>query len=191
MLPRVPRSELTVPRHFPSRPYLHDGELDLLVGLIASVNPETVIEFGVNVGLTAQVLLKYVTSIKHYQGIDVPWGFKTRLTGQQTEVPVNPGFLVQDDDRFELILREEGSTSLKLHDLRPCQAVWIDGDHSYDAVMSDAHLAYHLIQSPGIVVFHDYGNPTVEVTQALDDLAQFDCHSIRHIEGTWLAFENF
>jgi len=43
MLPIVSRSDLPVPRHFPSRPYLHDGELDLLVGLIASVNPETVI----------------------------------------------------------------------------------------------------------------------------------------------------
>ena len=191
MLPIVPRSELSVPRHFPSRPYLHDGELDLLVGLIASVEPETVIEFGVNVGLTAQVLLKYIDSIKYYQGIDVPWGFKTRLPGQQPEVPVNPGFLVQDDERFELILRDTGSTSLKMHDLRQCQAVLIDGDHSYDAVLSDSHIAFHCIQSPGIIVYHDYGNPTVEVTQALDDLAQFDHHDIKQIEGTWLAFERF
>jgi predicted O-methyltransferase YrrM len=187
----LPKATVATPRSFPPRMYMQDGELAVLVALFASVKPKTVIEFGVNTGMTAQVLLKHIPSIEHYQGIDVEPGYHTPLPGQQTEVPMCPGFLANDDDRFELITRKHGSHDLVLGDLRECDAVFIDGDHSYGGVLADSQLAFHRIHSGGIIVWHDYGNYTVEVTQALDDLAGIDNHDIRHVEGTWLAFERF
>jgi len=191
MLPAVLRSEIHTPHRFPSRMYLHDGELDLIVGLFLSVRPATVIEFGVNLGLTAQALLRYVPSITRYIGIDVAPGYRTRIPGQQSEVPINPGILVNDDDRFKLLLRSQGSFDIDPEHLPEADAVFIDGDHSYDAVFNDSQLAYQRIKPGGLIVWHDYGNPTVEVTQALDDLAAIDGHHILSIAGTWLAYEGF
>lgn len=191
MLPTIPQSELIIVQHFMPRIYMMNGEMDVLVALFASVKPETVIEFGVNFGLTAEVMLKHIASIKHYIGIDVSPGYHTRIKSQQKEVPINPGILVQDDDRFKLMLRREGSFDIKPSDLPQAQAIFIDGDHSYEAVMHDSSLAHACIQEGGIIVWHDYKNPEVEVTQALDDLAMHDGHTIKNVEGTWLAVERF
>lgn len=191
MLPTLPLSEITIIHQFMPRIYMNDGEMDVLVALFLSVKPETVIEFGVNFGLTAEVLLKHIPSIKQYIGIDVSPGYHTRIPEQQKEVPINPGILVQDDDRFKLMLRREGSFDIKPRDLPQAQAIFIDGDHSYDAVMHDSSLAFECIQDGGIIVWHDYGNPSVEVTFALEDLHVHDGHTIKNVEGTWLAVERF
>ena len=188
MLPITPLAELSIPRRYPQRFYMHDGELDLLVGLFSTVKPKTVIEFGVNVGLTARALLDHLPGIESYQGIDLSPGGRPTLHGQDVEVPDDPGWMVLDDERFELVLRERGSLDLKPKDLLSADAIFIDGDHSYDAVMHDSALAYDLIREGGIIVWHDYSNQTVEVTQALDELAKRG-HKIHSIEATWLAFE--
>jgi len=191
MLPIVPLAELTILRRFPSRIYMNDGELDLVIGMFATVRPKTVLEFGVNVGITASAILKHLPGIEFYQGIDLAPGGHPTLDSQMSEVPTSlepPGWMAVTDERFELILRPRGSFDLKPKDLLSADAVFIDGDHSYDAVMNDSALAYDLTREGGIIVWHDYLNPTVEVTQALDDLAARG-HHIQSIEGTWLAFE--
>lgn len=189
MLQTVSLSDFDVEHRFAPRQYMQPGELDILVALISSVSPRSVLEIGVNIGMTAHVVLDYVPSIEHYQGVDLlPEGLPT-LQGQYTEVPAKPGHLVSDR-RFELILRLHGSFDLQPKDLLSADAIFIDGDHSYDAVLNDSYLAKDLIRDGGIIIWHDYGNPTVEVTAALDDLAA-NGRNIRHIDGTWLAFERF
>jgi predicted O-methyltransferase YrrM len=191
MLPTVPVANLHILHRFPPRIYMNDGELDLLVGLFAGVTPKAILEFGVNVGITARAMLENLSGIQHYQGIDLAPGGITTLPGQWTEVPDKPGHLALPDKRFELILRPHGSFDLRPKDLISADAIFIDGDHSYNAVMHDSRLAFDLIREGGIVVWHDYLNPTVEVTAALDDLAQHEHRRIYHIEGTWLAFCRF
>jgi predicted O-methyltransferase YrrM len=167
---------------------MHDGELDLLVGLLATVKPKSVIEFGVNVGLTAWAVLEHLPDIESYQGIDLSLGGLPTLPGQLTEIPEEPGWMVLDDERFELVLRPRGSLDLKPKDLLSADAVFIDGDHSFDAVMHDTALAHDLVRPGGIIIWHDYLNPSVDVTRALDELAAVG-HLIHSIEATWLAFE--
>jgi predicted O-methyltransferase YrrM len=188
MLPVTPLAELTIPRRFPSRFYMHEGELDLLVGLFATVKPRAVIEFGVNVGLTAHALLNHIPEIEWYQGIDLSPGGRPTLRGQDPEVPDEPGWMVRDDERFELVLRPRGSLDLAPMDLMSADAVFIDGDHSHAAVMHDSLLAYDLVREGGIIVWHDYGNATVEVTRVLDELSRSG-HAIHSVEATWLAYE--
>jgi len=191
MLPTVSQNDFNIIRRFPSRQYMHDGELDLIVAILTQCRPKIMIEFGVNVGLTAQAVLKNVASIERYIGIDVLPGYQCILRGQQGEVPINPGFLVLEDERFSLLLRKRGSFDLRPHDLPEADAIFIDGDHSYDAVMNDSALAQQRIRPGGVILWHDYGNPTVEVTAALDDVAMHDGRTILNIEGTWLALEKF
>jgi Methyltransferase domain len=171
-----------------SRRYINPGEMECIVGLLQAVRPRTMIEFGCNEGRTAKMILRSVPSIEHYLGIDVPRGFTPALLLQRNEVPQRPGHLVSDDPRFTLVLPDMGSRSLTADDLCEVDAVFIDGDHSYDGVMHDTLLAKALINPGGIIIWHDYNNEPVGVREALFELAAMG-EPIFHIEGTWLAFQ--
>jgi predicted O-methyltransferase YrrM len=191
-LPKVAQSQLDVKEidwaGLPRR-YMNAGELEVLVALIGSVKPKAVLEFGVNVGRTAKAILDNVQGIESYQGIDVPVGYIAAKKVQRNEVPDEPGFMVQDDNRFELILRPRGSLDLTVADLNPCDAVFIDGDHGAEAVLHDTKLARALVRKGGIIIWHDYhALGTVDVRDVLEKLHK-DGAQIKHVENTWVAFE--
>jgi hypothetical protein len=47
--------------------------------------------------------------------------------------------------------------------------VFIDGDHAYESVLSDAILCRELVKPGGTLVFHDYSRDWPEVVRAVDD----------------------
>jgi len=165
--------------------YMTPQETSLLVALVRSVDPRTVIEFGCNQGLTARRLLDNISTIERYIGVDVPPDHDTVLECQRSEVPELAGVHAIDDRRFELLLVP--TSELSIDDLEPCDAVFIDGDHSHDAVIHESLLARKLLRMGGIIVWHDYGNPAVEVTRAVDRLRD-DGWVIDSVENSWLAF---
>jgi hypothetical protein len=55
-------------------------------------------------------------------------------------------------------------------------------------VLADSIWASQIVTHGGLIIWHDYGNPTVEVTDVLDEL-QREGRDIQHVAGTWLAFE--
>lgn len=61
-------------------------------------------------------------------------------------------------------------SEMALHDLAgPYDLVWIDGDHSADAVARDVRLSLPLLAPGGVLACHDYGEDTCPgVAQALD-----------------------
>jgi hypothetical protein len=65
--------------------------------------------------------------------------------------------------------------------------VFIDGDHSELAVLHESRIASYLVRRGGIIVWHDYDNPAVEVTQALNRLHE-EGWPIASVVGSWLAF---
>lgn len=67
--------------------------------------------------------------------------------------------------------------------------IFIDGDHSTEGCLADSRLALVLLKSPGVILWHDYPNPRVEVVEALAELEQisFIRDHIVHVAGTWLA----
>lgn len=161
----------------------------MLLALIASVCPVAMLEIGVNDGLTARAILACVGSLEHYQGVDVPRDYVPACEVQRNEVPLNPGHLVAADARFELVLRPRGSLDLTAADLRPCDAVFIDGDHGREAVLHDSALALSVLRPGGIVIWHDYNlRPTVDVSAVLHEFAA-EGRTIKHVEDTWIAYE--
>jgi predicted O-methyltransferase YrrM len=170
-----------------ANPYLGGKETAIVIALVASVKPKVVAEFGVSLGITSKALLDSILSIETYIGIDVPFGFRTRLSCQQSEVPSAAGLYARGDERFKLLQLEHGSFSLKIEDLEPIDAAFIDGDHSEVGVVADSVLARGLLRPGGIIVWHDYGNPAVEVTAALDHLAEQEW-PIYSVKDTWLAY---
>jgi predicted O-methyltransferase YrrM len=165
--------------------YLNPRETTIVVNLVASVAPKVVFEFGVNLGKTARTLLRSIPSIKLYVGIDIPFGRATRLDCQRREVPHAAGMYAASDRRFHLLFGE--STSFGPEDLEPLDAAFIDGDHSAVGVTHDSRLSRALLRPNGVIVWHDYGNPAVEVTAALDKLIA-EGWPIKHIPDTWVAY---
>jgi predicted O-methyltransferase YrrM len=168
--------------------YLIPGEMEIIAGLLRDVGAKTVIEFGCRDGRTARVLLHNVTALQRYIGVDVPMEYEPRLPHQRNEMVPNPGYLAAADPRFDLVLRKCGTLDLGPQDFAPCDAVFIDGDHSEAVVAYDSNLARELVKPGGVIIWHDYFNGAVEVTRVLE-LDRQRGHDIRHVEGTWLAFE--
>ena len=164
--------------------YLNAQETAILVSLVRSVRPVTMIEFGCHAGRTAKVVLDNVPTLQRYIGIDVPADHVPTLACQMSEVSHTPGYDVEDD-RFRLLLAP--SRSLVSENLEPCDACFIDGDHSIAAVLHDSHLAKALVRPGGIIVWHDFLNPAVEVTWALNCLRD-QGWSIDDVDNSWIAF---
>jgi predicted O-methyltransferase YrrM len=168
---------------------MNKGELETLIALVRSVHPNHVVEFGVNVGRTAKAILVNVAGVESYTGIDVAPGYVPAKAVQRNEVPAFPGALVEDDSRFQLVIRPRGSLDLTAADLAPCDAAFIDGDHGREAVMHDTALARALVRQGGIIVWHDYHDlGTVDVKDVLEDMNRAG-DTIVHVEQTWLAYE--
>jgi predicted O-methyltransferase YrrM len=165
--------------------YLGSTETAIVVDLIASVGPRVVLEIGTNLGATARAILDTVPGLQRYIGIDVPSQHIPRLGCQRDEVPFMAGRHAASDSRYWLLLAD--SVELTPADLEPVDAVFIDGDHSAVAVAHDSQLARQLTRSGGIIVWHDYNNPAVEVTTTLDRLVE-QGWPLCAIRGTWLAF---
>jgi predicted O-methyltransferase YrrM len=180
----ISKSELGVqPIKGPFSYYLNQYETAILIALVKSVAPKVMIEFGCNLGMTARRVLDNVPTLDRYIGIDAPHDHKPPLACQQSEVPKEPGRFAANDERFWLLL-----TTLPLpEDLEPCDAAFIDGDHSAEGVRRDTILARALIRPGGIIVWHDAGNKNVEVTPVLERLCE-QGWPIHHVEGSWIAF---
>lgn len=169
--------------------YVNPGELDVLIHLIASRDARVVIEIGANAGRTAKAVLRNVSTIERYIGVDVPAGYVPALAVQRQEVPTTPGHLAMDDSRFRLLVSGRGSLDLEPRDLPQCDAMFIDGDHGRRAVMHDTYLARNLVKPGGVIIWHDdHGRDVVDVSAVLDELHDGGAQ-IRHVEGTWIAFE--
>lgn len=167
--------------------YMNPRELEALCTLINSVNPKTVVEFGINTGRTAKAILREVPGIEKYQGIDVLPGYVTEKTVQRKEVPAAAGVEVKEDPRVELRVTRNGSYDLSA--ILPCDAVFIDGDHSRRGVENDTKLARAAVRSGGIIIWHDYHDlGTVDVREVLHDF-RAQGRDVRHVADTWLAFE--
>lgn len=172
----------------PSR-YVHPGELDVLIHLIRDVQAHTVVEFGCNNGRTAAAVLRNVSSVERYLGVDVHAGYSFACKVQAKEVPAVAGELAIGDSRFELLLRDRGTFDLSGDDLPACDVVFIDGDHSRAAVLNDRALALAIVRPGGLIVYHDdNGLDVVDVSKVLDSLAD-EGAEIVHVRGSWLAYE--
>jgi predicted O-methyltransferase YrrM len=165
--------------------YLSWNETAILLYLLRSVNPKVMIEIGCNTGVTAAAVLKNVPSIERYIGIDVAPDFIPTLECQINEVPQQAGWYAADNDRFLLLTRP--SMELKAADLEPCDAMFIDGDHSEAAVAHDSLLAKELVRPGGVIIWHDYENPAVGVTKALDRLCDAGW-PIVSVSNSWIAY---
>lgn len=63
--------------------------------------------------------------------------------------------------------------------------IFIDGNHFLPHVLDDSLLALRLLESPGVIVWHDF-NHIGDVNQAVEQLPVAD--RVVALAGTWIAF---
>lgn len=91
MLPTIARSLLdAAPIDYIGNEYLNADETAIVVALMRSVKPRTVIEIGTQRGLTARCILAHVPTIEKYVGIDVPADHHPTLRGKGAKFRKTP-----------------------------------------------------------------------------------------------------
>jgi predicted O-methyltransferase YrrM len=201
-LPIVPQEQLPLQpidwRGLTTR-FLNGGELEVIIALMRMptdpvsgvVNgTQFAVEIGCHDGRTAKCALRELPMIVKYVGIEVLPGYEPKLKAQSGELPVVAAAHVFEDERFELIQRPRGSLDVVRADLPPVvDFVFIDGDHSYEAVQHDTKLATAAVRPGGIICWHDYKDEgETEVPLVLHDLSA-EGRQLRAINGTWLVYE--
>lgn len=174
-----------------SRPptrFMANGDLDLLMALVLAFAPRRMAEFGVGTGEVAKCILDECCFIEGYLGVDVPPGTVPHLAYQREEVPTDAGLKARSDPRFHLLLRPRGTLDLRACEVGPQDFVFIDGDHSREAVDHDTRLARAV--GAHIVVWHDYNNgAAIGPGLVIDELNQREGDHIVQIEGSSICFE--
>jgi len=150
------------------------------------IKPIKAVEFGINEGKTAQILLNE-GFVKEYIGIDIPSGEKPSLKFQYKETPLKPGRVVEKDSRVKIILSNTLRREKCLTNISDVDFVFIDGDHSIEGVLNDSLLAINMVNKGAIICWHDYSlvSETTRVLLYLNDVKKWN---IRHIEGTFICF---
>jgi len=170
------------------RRFFNPGELDALAHLLR--NSKRILEIGCQNGRTAKAILSNRPDIEIYVGVDVPPGTQLACEVQKTETPARAGELALDDERFVLLLARKGSADPIVQMIRDQQfdAIFIDGDHSYEAVMRDDNLGRWIVKPGGVIIHHDYHSlGTVGVREALLEM-QAGGKEFKHVAGTWLVY---
>lgn len=169
--------------------YATPDDRPALLALARTIRPRTVVEFGVQEGRTAALLLRECPWIRDYLGVDVPADFAPALDGQRTEVPAVAGHLVSADSRFRLLLVPGGSATLRPDGLvAEADLVYIDGSHAEADVRHDTALARAIVRPGGVIVWHDYPS-CIGVQRVIDQLNDAEGDHIALIEGTWICFQ--
>lgn len=135
-------------------------------------------EIGVGYGGHCQALLEY-RGIDSLIGVD-PYAHRdgcddaTNLSQNDLDRVYHRALdrLAKYGRRFELIRETSASAAMRVEN-DSLDFVYIDGDHTYDAVANDLGLWFDKVQDGGIIAGHDYNNPELPgVQQAVDGFFQ-------------------
>ena len=159
------------------------------------------------------VLLHLVRRYKPSRFLEVGTykGYTTRLLAnkfpQMEIVTVDPGDSISPDDRPAIQAGEylpqaeigelvRGYPNVTVLKQRFCDVDWltnrfdmifVDGDHSAASVLRDSNLALSLVETPGVIVWHDYNNvPDVGLVLQSLNFPGVICW----INNTWIAYHD-
>lgn len=143
----------------------------VLPGLINQYNLKVGAEVGIFMGSHCKRILE-TTQVAKLYGIDpyMPWCPEDSITLMQYDIFYNKvkDKLADHGDRFTLIRNYSNKASLKFRD-GELDFVFIDGDHSYEAVKTDLECWYNKVRDGGIVAGDDYATRHPGVPRAVNE----------------------
>jgi predicted O-methyltransferase YrrM len=143
-------------------------------------------EIGICHGFTTEYLLKNVPNIKKYIATDpyptfVDWN-GTRLTRERQDEIKKRCLerLKPYSDKIEFHFEDSTTVSTKIEN-ESLDFVFIDGDHSYVAALSDIQNYWHKVKFGGIFAGHDINLPSIQ--RAIKEYFGNDVHKIKIVEN--------
>lgn len=120
-----------------------------------------IFEFGTWEGLTTRYLSEVFSDGKIYT-IDFPkeMGDTNMLPEQAMEFLTmeNIGQEWKASRKENVVQFYDDSFKFDISNVPPCDAVLVDGNHSYDYVKSDSHKGLLMLREGGILILHDFGD---------------------------------
>jgi predicted O-methyltransferase YrrM len=152
--------------------YMNDDELEWLAS--AARNARAILEFGCYQGRSTRALADNTNGVVF--AVD-PWGLPYyNDDGSQAKwLDVENAHKYFKDNMNDLIkigrVVPIQDYSWAFHSAFKFDLIFIDGDHRYDQVRDDIHLALRYVRRNGIISGHDYGHPTWPgVKKAVDEI---------------------
>ena len=180
-------TQYDVLKYYVNKMYTPAIDVVALLHLISTYKPRTLLEIGTNQGQTTQIIadnfpdLQIITCDpgdqiadgqrnEHQSGEHLPQSeIGARVAGYKNVQIIKKAFTDIDwtGQTFDFI--------------------FIDGDHSYEAVLQDTRLAATLVNHPGVLAWHDVDNGAVPgVKKALEEMTELG--PITHIEKTMVGY---
>lgn len=179
-------------------PIANDGnvsllELLVLARLVRERQPKRLFEIGTFDGRTTLALAMNSADDARVYTLDLPASTPTELSIERSErafveKPASGARFRGSDSERKITQLFGDSATFDFSQYR-ADFVFVDASHAYEYVLNDSRRALDMLgRSPGVVVWHDYGE-WPGVTCALDELAATDARlgDLRWIEGTTLA----
>ena len=140
---------------------LTEDDMRVAIALFREYGVRHVLEFGVNDGNTAVAVLRLVSEIVSYVGVDLV----KALFPERGIVPPTPGFRAAADPRFVPIgvdgtadcFRGAVRQVLERLGIDAFDAVIMDADHEEKPTQRDTELCWPFLRQGGLCLWHDYG----------------------------------
>lgn len=158
-----------------------------LLHLIRRYRPARFLEVGTHRGMTTKTIAEKfpkmeITTVD--PGDRIPNVERPRNQAGEYLPTVEVGVLCRDKSNVRQVI---GSFSNLNWTGQQFEMIFIDGNHSYEAVLQDSQVALQLVTNPGVIVWHDVKNVR-DVELALRQLKT--PRDICHIHNTWIAYHD-
>lgn len=131
-----------------------------LSGVINNADYEVIVELGVHKAQNAAFILDHCPTIESYVGVDLWRTTDDYPTDRLEDFRAAVG--VADENIGVLSLLEMSTVgSAELFDDGVVDLVFIDADHSYEAVVADIEAWWPKVRDGGLLAGHDYGKAGV------------------------------
>ena len=161
-------------------------ELQIISAIVVYSKPQAIFEFGTFDGRTSYHMGLNAPSDCSIITNDIQKGsFQFDNSLYNETITIGGCFLNSDiSNRFISITGDSKKIDVSQY-FGKVDIVFVDGDHSFEGVLSDSDLAFKLIKKNGLILWHDY-NFVDGVTRALNEL-NLKNYNITQIKNTTLA----
>jgi hypothetical protein len=166
------------------------GDAALLYRIARSLSPSNILEIGtyrgdisLGLALNCPSATVFTIDICREMGIEVP---ESQQHLFQFRGDVGKAFAGKGLNIVQIFRDSRAPSSY--HDLLPLDLSFIDGNHSFDAIVADSLNVLSASRNGATIVWHDYKDDlTVSTIQALHYVSRMLDREIFHLAGSWLA----
>jgi hypothetical protein len=167
------------------------NDLKIIYRTASSIKPGTILEIGTflgwaTVGLFVNAIYAdvYTIDIHKEMGKKVPGYQKFEVLPKDK---VGQAFKDKIPGIHQILGDSRNAETYSLLKGKTVDLVFIDGNHSFEAVLRDTRNVLRFVRKKSIIFWHDF-NEVTGVKKALNELVCADRLKIYHIDKTWLAF---